>query len=165
VRTRSAVRGAITFSSPDWETERAAALNRIGDIQDAMGRIEPFLQWLKTKPPEHGGPGHNMPPEPLDTQIFQYGIEAANVFRLEVASPTPHSEAIRFCGRIFRDLAGWLVGLVAKLGNKLGVYIDRFMKSAATAAGPVAVGRLAGADFHKLSEDLATLLQQIAHWW
>jgi hypothetical protein len=166
--TRTSMHGTLTALPPNWDAERATALKRIADIQDAMGRIEPFLEWLKSEPPEHGGPGHNNPPESLDTQLFRHGIEAANVFRVEVASETPHFDPIQFCGTIFRDVAKWLGWVIGKLGKKIGDYLDRFLKAAATGAGGgVGAGlgaNLADADFHKLHDNLTALWQQIGHW-
>jgi hypothetical protein len=93
--------------------DREAARLRLDTIEAALTRVIPFAEELEAARREHGGMGHNKPPDGLTVEDVRVGIDAANVFRTQISGPhDPRRDIVRICGAALR----WVV---EKIGAEL----------------------------------------------
>lgn len=164
---RATARATLTALPPNWEQDRAAILARLDAIEGALGQIVPLVERLEIEQRQHGGIGHNQPPEPLPIDIaqIQIGVSAANVLRIELSEEHPRREVVRLCGLALRQVVKGVGALLRWLANKGDDFVDAFMKSAGDTAGKTIIGAATLTILlEKLGVDLAEALAVVERW-
>lgn len=126
----SAGRPAL-MGSPVEQRHRSEILARIEELQNELSQFAP----------DHGGMGHNNPPqdeeaEAQDAAVITTVAEATTALRIELAKEEPDVIEVAKSGLVLRNVGSWLAG-------KGDAFADEFAKSLGKSLGD-AVGKAIG---------------------
>lgn len=121
----------VLTGSPVEQRRRSEILARIEELENELSRLTP----------DHGGMGHNKPPqdeeaEAQDAAVIATVAEATTSLRIEFAKEEPDVIEVAKSGSALRNVGSWLAG-------KGDAFADEFVKSLGKALGD-AVGKAVG---------------------
>ncbi len=124
--------------------------------REILARIEELENELRQLAPEHGGMGHNNPPqdekaEAQDAAVIATVAEATTALRIELAKEDPDVIEVAKSGSVLRNIGSWLAG-------KGDTFADEFAKNLGKSLGD-AVGKAVG-----IAMLLTTISRLVGGW-
>lgn len=117
--------------------------------REILARIEELENELSQLAPDHGGMGHNRPPQ--DAAVIAAIAQSAATLRIELAKDEPDVVEVASSGSALRNAGSWLAG-------KADAFAEEFAKSLGKSLGD-AVGKAAGVAV------LATAISTLVGGW
>lgn len=122
-----------------------------------LDAIDEVLAELRAQKPEHGGIGHNMPPEMLDPEIVDQAASASADVRAELNSPNPNPLAAYYKSEPLR--AAW--GKLKEMAERApGQFVDGVMKE----GGKLALGAALAVPASQLLHRIGAFLGDLVTW-
>lgn len=124
--------------------------------REILARIEELENELSQLAPDHGGMGHNNPPqdgeaEAQDAAVIATVAEVTTALRIELAKEEPDVIEVAKSGSVLRNVGSWLAG-------KGDTFADEFAKSLGKSLGD-AVGKAVG-----IAMLLTTISRLVGGW-